>query len=76
MNLLGSAWENEADDELVYKFSNYFISTLEERSKAAGLHYPVVYLNDAATTEKPFQTYGKNGSSLKKLKTIRDRYGT
>ncbi|KAF2444585.1 FAD-binding domain-containing protein, partial [Karstenula rhodostoma CBS 690.94] len=74
MNLLGSAWDREEDDALVYKYTHYFLDTLVKKSKTKGLYYPVVYINDADISEKPFKTYGKNGSSLKKLKQIRDRY--
>lgn len=75
MNLIGSAWDLEEDDDLVYKFSRYFLDTLVQKSKAKGLYYPVVYINDAALDEQPYKTFGKNGSSLKRLKQIRDRYG-
>ncbi|KAF1847366.1 FAD-binding domain-containing protein [Cucurbitaria berberidis CBS 394.84] len=74
MNLIGSAWDHEEDDELVYKYSKYFLDTLVKKSKAKGLYYPVVYINDASLSEKPFKTFGKDGSSLKRLKQIRNRY--
>lgn len=74
MNLVGSAWDNEEDDEVVHKFSSRFISTLNRRSKEKGIDYPFVYINDADPTENPFKFYGQ-GKSLKKLRAIRDKYG-
>jgi hypothetical protein len=73
--LVGSAWDNEADDEVVHKFSRRFISALEKKSKAKGIDYPFVYLNDADPSQEPFKLYGK-GRSLKRMEAIRDKYGT
>ncbi|KAI1812291.1 hypothetical protein GGS20DRAFT_578438 [Poronia punctata] len=70
---IGSAWDNEEDDKIVHKFGDRFISTLNSRSKARGIDYPFVYLNDADPSEKPFKLYGQ-GKSLKKLRDIRDKY--
>ncbi|KAI1325886.1 hypothetical protein F5Y16DRAFT_411184 [Xylariaceae sp. FL0255] len=71
--LIGSSWDNEADDATVYEFSQRFIAALERDGKAMGVYYPFVYLNDAYTSEKPFDLYGQ-GKSLGRLKAIRDAY--
>jgi hypothetical protein len=73
--LVGSSWENAADDQAVIDFSANVIATLNKKAKAAGLLYPFVYLNDAAAGQNIFQYYG-GGKSLKKLKAIRRIYGT
>ncbi|TGJ88404.1 hypothetical protein E0Z10_g329 [Xylaria hypoxylon] len=73
LNLVGSAWENESDDELVYEFSRRLIAAIDERSKAEGLYAPFIYINDAGPGQEPFKLYG-NGKSILKMKKIRDRY--
>ena len=72
--LIGSAWENAADDKVVNKFSKRLIEAIDKKAKAKGLHYPFVYLNDAGPDQKPFKLYGQ-GKSLQKMKAIRDKYG-
>ncbi|KAI0146306.1 hypothetical protein GGR57DRAFT_478799 [Xylariaceae sp. FL1272] len=73
MNLMSSTWDNEEDDDVVYEFSRRWIRKLEEESQMLGIDYPFVYLNDADTSQKPFNLYGQ-GKSLKKMKAIRNLY--
>ncbi|KAI3337024.1 FAD binding domain protein [Xylariaceae sp. AK1471] len=74
LHLIGSAWESEGDDELVYEFSRRLIAAIDERSKAQGLYSPFIYINDAGPGQEPFKLYG-NGNSIHKMKAVRDRYG-
>ncbi|KAK3687935.1 hypothetical protein B0T22DRAFT_439508 [Podospora appendiculata] len=71
--LIGSSWEDAADDAIVNEFSKRCAAAIEKKSKAKGLDYPFIYINDAGPSQKPFELYGK-GKSIKKMKTIRDRY--
>ncbi|KAI0436188.1 hypothetical protein F4803DRAFT_567061 [Xylaria telfairii] len=73
MNLMSSTWDNEVDDGVVYEFNKRWISRLKEEGKAKGVDYPFVYINDAATSQRPFDLYGQ-GKSLKKMRGIRDLY--
>ena len=49
------------------------LETIDQRSKAAGLYYPFIFLNDAGPGKSPFVTYGK-GKSLLTLRRIRKQY--
>ncbi|KAI2621572.1 hypothetical protein GGS21DRAFT_380653 [Xylaria nigripes] len=73
MNLVGAAWDNEEDDDVVYEFSRRVLATIEKESRAHGYDYPFVYINDADPSEKPFKLYG-HGKSLPKMRAIRDKY--
>jgi len=70
---LSCHWYNPADDALITRFSLSILETIDQRSKAAGLYYPFVFLNDAGPGESPFVTYGK-GKSLSTLRHIRQQY--
>ncbi|KAI9168054.1 Bifunctional solanapyrone synthase [Paramyrothecium foliicola] len=71
--LIGTTWENAADDAVVQKFSTRLIDAIDKKAKAKKLDYPYIYVNDAGASQKPFRLYGQ-GKSLKKMKTIRDKY--
>lgn len=66
-------WSNESDDVTIAQFGQKSLAKLEQKSKAAGLYYPFVYLNDAGSGENPFSVYG-NGKSLPNLRAIRQKY--
>ncbi|KAI0195870.1 hypothetical protein F4808DRAFT_452809 [Astrocystis sublimbata] len=72
-HLIGAAWEEAKDDQLVYKFTNRFIAELDKASKARKLDRQFIYINDAGPGQKPFGLYG-NGRSIKRMRAIRDRY--
>lgn len=74
--LYGAAWSNAKDDAVVNMFIQKAIETLDARSKAAGLYYDFIYLNDAAPFQKnqTLPKYG-GGKSLPRMKAIAHRYG-
>ena len=75
--LIYSQWDNVADDEMVVNFSKKTTAAIDTKSKAAGLFYPFIYLNDAGGTggyENVFQYYG-GGKSLPKMRKIAQKYG-
>lgn len=74
--LYGANWVNEKDDDVVNDFIKKVIDTLDAKSKAAGLYYDFIYLNDAAPsqTTQTLPKYG-GGKSLPRLKEIASRYG-
>ena len=67
---------NAKDDDVVNNFIQKTIDTLDAKSKAAGLYYDFIYLNDAAQsqTTQVFPKYG-DGKSLQRMKEIASRYG-
>lgn len=74
--LYGANWVNEKDDDVVNDFIKKVIDTLDAKSKAVGLYYDFIYLNDAAPsqTTQTLPKYG-GGKSLLRLKEIASRYG-
>lgn len=72
MNLV-MEWLDETDDPVVAQFAQDVLQALDSKSKALGLYYPFVYLNDAGAGENPFSLYG-NGTSLPKLRDTRRKY--
>ena len=71
--LIVSNWLNASDDELVNQWSTDTIAAFDKATKAAGIYYPFIYLNDAAKGQTPFPFYGK-GKSLPKMKAIAKKY--
>lgn len=67
-------WNDEADDEAVYSFVSKAADEVSSRTQELGLGLPFVYLNDAAKPQRPFETYGAGGSSLRRLKDVRKKY--
>ena len=66
-------WAAAEDDAVVAQFAQSVLTTLDQNSKAVGLYYPFIYLNDAGMGENPFLLYGK-GKSLPALRAIRQKY--
>ncbi|KAI1421889.1 hypothetical protein F5Y12DRAFT_665045 [Xylaria sp. FL1777] len=71
--LLTITWSDVANDSIVNKLIQRIVRTIERRTRALGLHYPFIYLNDAGPAQRPFDTYG-GGRSLNKLRAIREKY--
>ncbi|TGJ85112.1 hypothetical protein E0Z10_g3636 [Xylaria hypoxylon] len=71
--LVTITWSNAADDAIINILTERIIRTIELRTRALGLYYPFIYLNDASPAQKPFRTYG-GGRSLPKLQAIRAKY--
>lgn len=70
---IDAIWLHEKDDKDVYDFIQKTGQEVERKLKALGLWTPFIYLNDAASFQKPFQSY-KNGKNLPRLRSIRDKY--
>lgn len=66
-------WEDEADEEFMYSFIRETVAAIEKKTKAAGVYYPFVYMNDAVREQKVFEHYGK-GKSLPRMKQISKAY--
>lgn len=58
---------------MVKKFTQGALDALEAASRAQGLYYPFLYLNDAGAGEDVYSFYGK-GKSLAKMRAIRRQY--
>jgi hypothetical protein len=71
--MITSIWENEEDDDAVYSFVKKAAETIQRETEKLGLYNPFVYINDAARTQKPFETLG-HGKSLPRLKHIQQKY--
>ncbi len=54
-------------------FSRKLTATIDAKTKAAGLYYPSIYLNDAGKGQNPFVLYG-GGKSLPRMLAIRKKY--
>ncbi|KAF2753071.1 FAD-binding domain-containing protein [Pseudovirgaria hyperparasitica] len=72
--LISTSWTNPADDAKVLEFSRKAGKSILAQTKKLGLDYPYIYLNDASPGQDPYPTYGKDGSSLKRLKDIQRKY--
>ena len=72
MNLV-IEWVNESDDATVAQFAQDVLGQLDQKSQAANLYYPFIYVNDAGMGENPFASYG-NGTSLPKMRKTRQKY--
>lgn len=70
---LYTRWSNAADDAVVKKFTQGALDALEKASRAQGLYYPFLYLNDAGGDEDVYSFYGK-GKSLARMRAIRRQY--
>ncbi|KAI0415917.1 hypothetical protein F5X98DRAFT_345307 [Xylaria grammica] len=71
--LLTVTWSEAADDVAVNLLVERIVRTIEFRTRALGLYYPFIYLNDAGPFQRPFRTYG-GGGSLPRLRVIRAKY--
>ena len=49
------------------------LEEIDRKTKAAGLYYPFIFLNDAGPGENPFATYDK-GKSLSRMRSVRQQY--
>ncbi|KAF2969679.1 hypothetical protein GQX73_g3916 [Xylaria multiplex] len=71
--LVTITWSDATDDAIINNLTERIIRTIELRTRALGLYYPFIYLNDASPSQKPFRTYG-GGRNLPKLRAIRAKY--
>ncbi|TRX98021.1 hypothetical protein FHL15_001231 [Xylaria flabelliformis] len=71
--MITSMWEDEKDDSAVYSFVENAARKIQTETEKLGLFNPFVYLNDAAKTQKPYESLG-HGKSLPKLRRIRQKY--
>ncbi|KAM7203152.1 FAD-binding domain containing protein [Naviculisporaceae sp. PSN 640] len=70
---IATVWQNAQHDSIVAKFSTDVVAAIDARAKAAGLHYPFNYINDAGFSQKIYSLYGGD-RSLPKLKKIAKKY--
>jgi hypothetical protein len=68
-----ASWANAADDSKVLGFFGKAAANITAQAKKLGMGYDFEYLNDAATGQDPFPTYG-GGKSLPKLQKIAKTY--
>lgn len=66
-------WHNAADDTLIKTYTDRVLASIERQTKAKGLYYPWLFLNDAGVTQDPISTYGY-GKSLPRLKAVSRKY--
>jgi len=71
--LLAAAWSSESDDAYLLNFLTSLVQSIDSASKAEGLYYPYIFLNDAGKGQWPFPLYG-DGRSLPKMKAIAQKY--
>ena len=71
--LLAAAWISPSDDAYLLDFLTLLVGSIDSASKAAGLYYPFIFLNDAGSGQLPFHLYG-SGRSLPKMKAIAQKY--
>ncbi|KAI5203357.1 hypothetical protein E4T39_04194 [Aureobasidium subglaciale] len=64
-----ASWARAADDYKVLSFFRKTAANITSQAKKLGMGYDFEYLNDAATGQNPFPTYG-GGKSLPKLQKI------
>ncbi|KAI1130845.1 FAD-binding domain-containing protein [Nemania abortiva] len=66
-------WKHAADDEPVLAFVRKAAEEIETKTAKLGLFNPYIYLNDAASGQKPFDSYA-GGVHLPKLRNIQAKY--
>ncbi|KAL9065040.1 MAG: hypothetical protein Q9161_008494, partial [Pseudevernia consocians] len=71
--LAASSYESASDDAYLNRFLTELVNEIEEKAKAANLHYPFVYINDAGAGQTPFEYYG-GGKSLPKMREVANVY--
>jgi hypothetical protein len=59
---------------LINDFARRCVANTDAEARSKDLHYPFIYLNDAAGWQDVFSLYG-GGKSLPKMKAIAKRYG-
>lgn len=67
------SWYDPQYDDLMESFLKTVIANIETETKANGIYYPWIWLNDAGLAQDPFPLYGY-GSSLPKMKAISKKY--
>ena len=71
--LLAAAWSSASDDAYLLNFLISLVESIDSASKAAGLYYPYIFLNDAGIGQSPFPLYG-DGESLPRMKVVAQKY--
>lgn len=71
--LLAASWSSESDDAYLLAFLTSLVRSIDSASKATGLYYPYIFLNDAGKGQSPFPLYG-GGRSLPKMKDTARKY--
>ncbi|KAL2822609.1 hypothetical protein BJX63DRAFT_427170 [Aspergillus granulosus] len=71
--LISTTWSNAEDDETVYQFSRDAAESIKRQTEELGLYHPFIFLNDAASGQDPFPTYG-GGESQERMRAIQDKY--
>lgn len=71
--LVAAAWTSASDDGYLLGFLTSLVQSIDTTSKAAGLYYPYIFLNDAGSGQSPFPLYGR-GRSLPRMKAISRKY--
>ncbi|KAL8734869.1 MAG: hypothetical protein Q9166_001221 [cf. Caloplaca sp. 2 TL-2023] len=66
-------WSNAKDDALVKSYTDRVLASNDRQTKARGLYYPWLFLNDAGVTQDPISTYGY-GASLPRMKAVSRKY--
>lgn len=70
---VGSSWELSSDDAYLLDFLTSLVEIMESKTRAAGLYYPFIFLNDAGHGQRPFELYGR-GTSLPRMRQIAKQY--
>ncbi|TVY90634.1 Bifunctional solanapyrone synthase [Lachnellula willkommii] len=70
--LLSITWDEADDDDRIDKEAKQLIGTLEQELGSLGVLDPFVYLNYAASWQKPISSYGE--ANVKRLLGIQEEY--
>ncbi|KAI9787987.1 MAG: hypothetical protein M1816_007291 [Peltula sp. TS41687] len=71
--LVAATWTTAADDAYLLNYLSTLVERLDAASKAAGMYYPFIFLNDAGQGQRPFDLYGA-GTSLPRMRAVSARY--
>ncbi|KAI1335868.1 FAD binding domain protein [Xylariaceae sp. FL0016] len=66
-------WYDESQNDQIYDFVERTMASVEDKVKQLGIHNPIIYLNEAFITQKPYPTLG-HGNSLPRLLNIQSKY--
>lgn len=72
--LLYGSWFDAANDAKIKQWTDATLASIEAEAKAKGLFHSFKFLNDAGITQDPISTYGKNGSSVGRMKAVSAKY--
>jgi hypothetical protein len=67
------SWYDPQYDDLMESFLKTVIANIEKETKANGIYYPWIWLNDAGLDQNPLPLYGY-GASWPKMKAISRKY--